>query len=182
LPTVKRNGGEGFFNAAFDGNKNGLTLIELLVTLAVLGFVISALYTFYIAGLNSWNRNIDQMEYQQSARISMNKIISELRYAHEVYMLDGDTETLYFQTDHKGKSTLFRFRRSGQQLLFEQRGSFNKHHSYNVIALGIKEADFHIDANSTVHITIKVGDEFKEFILRGSVRPRNIKPEDVDFD
>lgn len=162
--------------------EQGITLIELLVTLTILGFVITALYTFYLSGLQSWNRSIDSMEYQQSARIAMNKMINEIRYAQEVDIRSDSNDLLYFWTEHRGKKTLFRFRLSGRQLLLEQRGANDTHYAYNVIALGISGLSFAIDENDTVLITIRAGDGKKEVILSSSVRPRNIPLQDDAYE
>lgn len=155
-------------------SEKGLTLIELLVTLAITGFIITALYTFYLAGLNSWNRAVDRLEYQQTARIALDKVISELRYAQEVEIVQSSPQMLYFYTKHNGKNTLFRFRLSSGQLLFEQRKDFDTHHATNVVALGIKNLLFTIDDDENVLITITAGEGQREVTLSGSVHPRNI--------
>lgn len=154
--------------------EEGLTLIELLVTLAITGFIITALYTFYLAGLQSWNRAVDQLEYQQTARIALDKIISELRYAQKVEIVQDSQQMLYFYTNHNGKRTLFRFRLSGDQLFFEQRKDFDTHYATNVVALGIEDLLFSIDSDDNVHVTITAGEGQREVTLSGSVCPRNI--------
>lgn len=176
MPAADRFCPEKYFSGLFNPGERGITLIELLVTLTILGFVITALYTFYLSGLQSWNRSIDRMEYQQSARIAMNKMVSEIRYAHSVEIRLGNNEMLYYWADHKGKLTLFRFRLSGNQLLFEQRRDNDTHYAYNVIAMGISGLSFAIDENDTVFITIRAGEGVKEIIISSSVRPRNSPP------
>lgn len=154
--------------------EQGLTLIELLVTLAITGFIITALYTFYLAGLKSWNRAIDHLEYQQSARIALDTIITELRQAHRVEIGPGQQQMLYYHSYHKGKETLFRFRLTGEQLLFEQRTASGGHHSTNVVALGIREISYAIDSDDRVHVVITAGDDCRTVTLGGSIRPRNL--------
>ena len=174
MPADDRMGRDVIFSGKHSRWAKGFTLIELLVTLAVLGFVITALYTFYLAGLQGWNRSIDHMEYQQSARIAMDKMITELRYAHLVEIRHDNNEIIYFKINIAGKSTLFRFRLSSGQLLFEQRTDLDTHYAYNVVALGISELTFSIDETETVFIMIRAGDESNEIILCGSIRPRNL--------
>jgi prepilin-type N-terminal cleavage/methylation domain-containing protein len=156
--------------------EQGLTLIELLVTLAITGFIITTLYTFYLAGLQSWNRAIDHLEYQQSARIALDTIITELRHAHRVEIVPGQQQMLYYHSYHKGKETLFRFRLAGEQLLFEQRTATGGHHSTNVVALGIREVSYATDSDYRVHVVITAGDDRKAVTLGGSIRPRNLAP------
>ncbi len=175
MPNTKLNHKDKFLSSFRQKGEKGLTLIELLVTLAITGFIITALYTFYLAGLSSWNRAVDQLEYQQTARIALDKIISELRYAQEFEIVQGSPQMLYFHTNHNGKKTLFRFRLAGGQLFFEQRKDFDIHHATNVVALGIENLLFSIDSDENVHITITAGEGQREVTLSGSVRPRNIE-------
>ncbi len=152
----------------------GLTIIELLATLAILGMIIAVLYTFYLSGLNSWSRSIDRMEEQQSARIAIDKIIKEVRYAHAVEIRYNDPTMIYYRININGISTLHRFRNSGGQLLLERRRDNDTHYSYNVIALGLSALFFELDTNNTIHITIRVGNDPGSSTLTGSVRPLNL--------
>lgn len=154
--------------------EQGFTIIELLATLAILGMIIAALYTFYLSGLHSWSRSIDRMEEQQSARIALDKIIKEIRYAHAVEIRYSDSTMIYYRININGVSTLHRFRNSSGQLLLERRRNNDTHYSYNVIALGVNALFFELDANDTLHITIRVGDDSGSSTLTGSVRPLNL--------
>jgi prepilin-type N-terminal cleavage/methylation domain-containing protein len=154
--------------------ESGFTLIELIATLAILGFVIAALYTFYLSALYSWNNSIDRMEQQQSTRIAVDKIIKELRYAHEAEIRYDDQSMIYFRIYIDGRSTLHRFRCSGGQLLFERRRDNDTHYAYNVIALGITNLIFSVDGNNTVFINIQSSEGSRILTLTGCVRPLNI--------
>jgi prepilin-type N-terminal cleavage/methylation domain-containing protein len=154
--------------------EEGLTIIELLATLAILSMIIAALYSFYLCGLHSWNRSINRMEEQQSARIAIDKIIKEVRYAHAVEIRYNDPTMIYYRININGTSTLHRFRNSGGQLLLERRRYNDTHYSYNVIALGLNALFFELDSNDTLHITIRVGDDPGSSMLTGSVRPLNL--------
>lgn len=162
--------------------EDGLTIIELVIALAVLGFIIAALYSFYLAGLKSWNRSIEHMEYQQTARIAMNKIIKELKFAHQIeYGIDGGpvsinepSDMIYFRTYVQGNSTRHSFRLKGNQLLFDRRGDCNTIRSANVVALNITGLVFKIVENEKVSVTIMVGDGSHAVTLDGGVRPRKL--------
>lgn len=154
--------------------EKGLTIIELLATLAILSMIIAVLYTFYLSGLHSWSRSIDRMEEQQSARIAIDKIIKEVRYAHAVEIRYNDPTMIYYRLNINGISTLHRFRNASGQLLLERRRNNDTHYSYNVIALGLSALFFELDANHTLHITIRVGDDSGSSTLTGSVRPLNL--------
>ena len=159
---------------ALSRQEQGLTIIELLATLAILGMIIAALYTFYLSSLHSWSRSIDRMEEQQSARIAIDKIIKEIRYAHAVEIRYNDPTMIYYRININGISTLHRFRSSGGQLLLERRRNNDTHYSYNVIALGVSVLFFDLDANNSLHITIQVGDNPGSSTLTSSVWPLNL--------
>lgn len=168
---------------SFVKGEAGFTLLELLITFALLGLVIASLYSFYLAGLQSWNRSADRVEYQQTARIAMNIIIDEIKYAHRVKtgVEEGFIETgapseiVYFRAYVEGVSTRFSFRLNGSQLHIDRRRDRNNSIlATNVVALGLTSLDFVVDETGTVHINIEVGEGPEKAVLSGAVRPRNL--------
>jgi len=177
----------------------GLTLVELLIAFGMLGFVLAAIYSFYLSGLSGWHRSVEKMECQQTARIAMDKMIRELRFAHVIkfnaegrchsesaheFNFNEPYEVICFRTKKDPEDsnlTLFRFRRSGEgekgQLFFEQRTDNNNHYATNVVALQVTGLSFIVDEAGIIQITINVGSRDDEVILTGSVRPRNLKLE-----
>ncbi len=149
----------------------GLTLIELLVTLAIISFVIMAVYTFYLTGLRGWQRGSDQLEAQQSARFAMDKIIGEVRYAHELSLHDGNSE-VRFKTGCDIRT--LRFRLIGEELVFESYPTGYTGYFHNKIALGITALDFSINDQNLLTVTLSAGQAHGESKLSGSVRPRNL--------
>ena len=159
--------------------ETGFTLIELLITLSMIGFVITAIYSFYLAGLSGWQRAIDQTEYQQSARIAMDKIVRELTFAKEI-SLHKQGQELRFQK--YGDSRTLRFRLVGPQLVFDVYPTTSSSYYHNVVALGITEMNFVIDDDKLVVVTIGAGTfnpqngkaEETNYLLTSSVYPRNL--------
>ncbi|HOL17296.1 MAG TPA: hypothetical protein PLY40_03300 [Bacillota bacterium] len=150
-----------------------MALIELLAALAILGFVIGSLYTFYFAGLNSFDRSISRMDSQQSARIAMDKIISELRYAYFIDLSSGqEADAIHFKV--KGDSRTHRFRHYGQEEIVFESLYNNKIDAHTKIALGITALHFTVDETNTIFITISAGSEPAKVTLTGAVRPRNL--------
>lgn len=179
--------------------ESGLTLVEILFTFAMLGFFLTAIYSFYSSGLSGWQRSVEKMEYQQTARAAMDKMINELRFAHIVkfnaegrcqsnnaydFDFNKNYEIICFRVKKAPSEedlTLFRFRRLGEgeegQLIYDQRKNGNTHYATNVVALYVTGLSFSIDDEKIIHITISVGSEEKETVLTGSVRPRNMELE-----
>lgn len=163
--------------------ENGFTLVEMMVAFALIGLVISALYSFYLYGLQTWDRSVKRMEHQQTARIALDKMIRELQYAHLVKCSIDQTgcspdlpgEIIYFRINVAGTSTRHSFRLNDTQLHFDRRrDSNNSIRSTNVVALGITGLEFVIDEQETVLITIRVGESPNGVVLTGAVRPRNL--------
>lgn len=106
----------------------GLTLIELILSLAIIGIVIAATAAVLDLGLNSWRRYEERGELMQNGRIAMHRIIEELRYANAqsvvyssgslsfdtIYMIDTDSgiESLQYNLTN---NTLYRCVDGGTQ-------------------------------------------------------------------
>ena len=163
--------------------EQGFTLVEILVAFALLGLVITALYSFYFTGLQAWNRSVERMENQQTARISMDKMISELQYAHLVKLsINQDSQTtgepgdiIYFRTYINGISARYSFRLEGTQLHLDRRRDTNNSVRYtSLVALGVTDLEFIIDSEDTVFIEVTAGEGSGKVTLNGAVKPRNI--------
>lgn len=157
-------------------SSTGLTLIELLVTLTIIGFIFTAVYTFYLAGLQGWNRGVDHMEYQQSARIAMDKIIRELRYAYDIN-LNQKQDEVHFKV--YGDSRTLRFMLQGESLV---QNTIPTSHYHTVVALGITGLHFDLDQRGLVLITLTAGRDNNIVVLTGSVRPRNLPVPVMDYE
>src|SRR5207247_10559429 len=59
----------------------GLTLAELLVSLAVLGLVLAGLFTILHSGLKAYGWGVGRVEAQQAARVALERMARELREA-----------------------------------------------------------------------------------------------------
>lgn len=164
--------------------ERGFTLIELLVAFSIIGFVITAVYGFYLTGLLSWQRSIDQAEYQQSARIAMDKIVRELANAREV-TLHHDGREIRFRII--GDSRLLRFRLVGAQLVFDSYPTTIFYY-HTVVALNITELRFEINQNRLITVHVGAG-SFNQpdglapgpaYMLKSAVLPRNLPPQTVN--
>jgi prepilin-type N-terminal cleavage/methylation domain-containing protein len=65
-------------------NQRGFTLTELLVALAMLGLVLTGVYTLQQQGLYSYRMGAAKVEAQQNARVALDLMIRELRSATSV--------------------------------------------------------------------------------------------------
>ena len=67
--------------------KSGFTLIELIVTIAILGIVLTMAYSMGDFGRNSFNNGSAKAEIQSNTRFAANYITKELRYSSNVKIL-----------------------------------------------------------------------------------------------
>ena len=132
--------------------EKGFTLIEILITLSMIGLIITAIYSFYFSGLNGWRRSSDQVEYQQSARIALDKMVYELAEAKEITIRNQGKE-IHFSVP--GDLRIYRFRLNGPQLVLDAPAPTD--HYYTVVALGITDLIFTAESSGLIKIRVGAG-------------------------
>ncbi len=170
-------------NNRFLRAQQGFSLVEMLIAFTVIGFIITAVFTFYFAGLSGYNRGSQKMEYQQTARIAMDYMVRELKYAHLIkydvhngsYPVGEKIDIIYFRKYVKGTSIRYCFRLNNGQLLVDRRRDFNNSiRATNVIAMNISKLEFFIDENEMITINLEAGEGPGFVKLKAAVRPRNL--------
>ncbi len=147
-------------------SQQGFTLLELILTLTLLTIVLGCAYTFYFVGLNFYQGGSCQIDLQQNARIAMNKMGSELKFAlHYSIESPGDKITFYIPGDYRRHE----FRLWGRDLEYRIGTGVTKV-AYNVDSLVFSPGE-----NGTVEFAITVKDQGRDYSLTSSVKPRNIK-------
>ncbi len=144
----------------------GFTLIETLAALAICSLVVAALLSFYLNGVSAWRRGTDCMENQQSARIALERMTRDLRYARLI-CIEGP-EKVSYRLPHDPLT--YSYRRQGEELVHESRNGIVAH---TKIALGITALTIQ-EEDGTVSITICSGGETAPFTLHSSIWPRNV--------
>jgi len=82
-------------------NKNGFSLIELMVVVVILGLIVLGLVTFFTGGARSWVAGQSQLEAQRNARQAMDIMVREIREAD--YVENSSTSSyINFHTPFKG--------------------------------------------------------------------------------
>lgn len=74
------------------GNK-GFSLIEMLVTLALLGIILLAAFSIYISGNRIFNKSVDQKYVQQDVRLAADYISREIRNSKVISPLENDVKS-----------------------------------------------------------------------------------------
>jgi len=68
----------------YNKNQRGLSLIEMMVVVAVLGVIILGLVTFFTGGTKSWVAGQSQLTAQRNARQAMDRMVREIRKGKKV--------------------------------------------------------------------------------------------------
>lgn len=68
-------------------NNRAFTLIEVIVTLAILGVVVLAIGTFFSFGSNMYDQEKRQFNAQSDARWVVDRVTDEIRFASELELL-----------------------------------------------------------------------------------------------
>ncbi|NLA84684.1 MAG: prepilin-type N-terminal cleavage/methylation domain-containing protein [Clostridiales bacterium] len=80
-------------------NKKGITLVELVIALAILGIVLTIGYNLFFAGIKSYGRQLDNADNQARARQVIRQLTREIRRADQIDIIDENNikidESLY---------------------------------------------------------------------------------------
>lgn len=149
-------------------NKRGLTLIELLVSLAILGIVTTMIFSFFIYQVKQNQKIYDMNELHYQAQIvnnHLNRRISQCDYF-------GFNETDKVLVLLKYNSSTYRYDRYDIKL--KPNGDLIE--NYNEMANYINDMHFERDetANS-VHYSILFGKGSESYLIENTVYLRNIQ-------
>ena len=78
-------------------NKNGLTLVEAIVTMAIIGILLSMVFSVHISGTKMTGKGSTQADVQNDVRLVANYITSQIRTANSVEILSALPATLDIQ-------------------------------------------------------------------------------------
>lgn len=88
--------------------KNGFTLTELLITIAILVLVIGAVYSGYLLSRQAFQKGENAAEILQNGRVILERMTREIRQAREIVTelgltIDEATSTIEFEDGHIGE-------------------------------------------------------------------------------
>lgn len=79
---------------------NGVTLVELLVVLGIIGLAISGILLIFVFGTRVFNFGSSQYDIQGNARFASQVLNEEVKYAADIEILDWDDMIVGYRTDH----------------------------------------------------------------------------------
>ena len=81
--------------------QKGMTLIELMVTMAILSVIILGLVVFFSGGVRAWITGQYQLEAQRNARQAMESMVREIRHG-KIVENTSDSISIVFRTPFNG--------------------------------------------------------------------------------
>jgi len=171
--------GNKLSNILFTKNKNGFTLIEMMIVVAILGIIILGLVTFFTGGTRSWVTGQHQLEAQRNARLSMDQMVREIREADYIEF-SSTSSSIDFHTPFHGNIS---YSLSGNDLKRDSNTLIN-----NILTLDFSyfdNSDTEIDSPlsepdesniSKVHIDLQVDvdkDNSPDITLNSDINLRN---------
>ncbi len=86
------------------GNARGFTLIEFAIASAIAGVMFLVLYSILDQALSAYNVGMLRSRAVQNGRVTMVRIVDDLRYAEDIWVADDDR--IFVSRPHEGNGTL----------------------------------------------------------------------------
>jgi Tfp pilus assembly protein PilW len=132
-------------------NENGITLIELLVSLALLGTIIGLISSVHIFGQKQFTSQSKQIQHESNVRYAMNMITKEVRSSPTIAVSNNTIQTSTSLFELKG-TDLFK----GDEVLEEDIGEFTVQQSGNKISITIKSVPNYYDKVSSLSTNVYI--------------------------
>ncbi len=68
-------------------NNRGLTLVEIIVVMVIMGVIITAIASFFLSSNRVFTLSKDQRNVQSEVRLALDQILLDIRYAKEVELI-----------------------------------------------------------------------------------------------
>jgi prepilin-type N-terminal cleavage/methylation domain-containing protein len=86
--------------------QKGMTLIELMISLAILSVIILGLVVFFTGGVRSWITGQSQLEAQRNARQAMESMVREIRHGESI-VGNSDDDTIIVSVPALGSESAY---------------------------------------------------------------------------
>jgi len=135
----------------FKLNEKGLTLVEVIITTAILLVVLTGVYGILGGTLKLWKYGSERIDAQQNARIAMQMMERDIknakRYSDDTYIfIKGDGSEIRFKLDNEnGIQDTIKYYKSGNLLLRKINNGGANQVAYNIKKL---EFNFYTDPDT----------------------------------
>lgn len=165
-------------------NKNGFTLIEVLVSMVIIGLIITAVFNINIAGWKFLNYNQDRVDLKSQARLVSTNLERKIRSSIEVeasnYSIsdDGKNELIlsYGDTDNDGNInyTIF-YVETNQLKMGNIDGTINSSNIFNIRNITEKviySYEFNVSTDNLVYFHFNLEKDNVSYQISNKFFPR----------
>ena len=169
-------------------NKKGFNLIEMMVSMAILGLIILGLVTFFTGGTKAWIAGQSQLKAQREARQAIDRMVREIREGKNV-KTGSDDDTIVVSVPALGSEDAYdvTYHLSGNTTIVRRKNTSSNPLIDNVIKISGESIFKYYDSSgieinppdstlSKVHINLKVdvdNDKNPDITLNTDVNLRN---------
>ena len=155
----------------------GLTLVELVIVIAVMGIIILATTPFFKMHVKSYVSVSEGKDLMQSARIGFNRMIVEMRMIEAAIEIDeGHSHKIQFDLPHQNNINYTfesgQLKREGIKLIHGVQSFVIRYYRADGT---LKNTPFSYDSDVwRIEVEMEVGDGEDNLVLHRQVTPRNI--------
>ncbi|MFW5872608.1 MAG: PulJ/GspJ family protein [bacterium] len=152
-------------------NVKGFTLIEMMVTVAVLSIIILGLVAFFSGGMRSWVSGQNQLKAQREARQAMDQMVREIREGESIAS-GSDENSVTIKYPEKFNKSPVTFSLSGGNTLSKNGSSLIE----NIQRFEVEYSDTDMSKVSKIFILLEIdvdNDERTDITLQSEVNLRN---------
>lgn len=103
----------------------GLSLVELIIVVGIIGFAIVASYNGFMVGLKAYSKDLDMNDIQYEVRRAATDIVEELKFATNVSSTSLNEEVLNINTIIDADKSIMDYKVSDNKLELKVRGEKN---------------------------------------------------------
>jgi prepilin-type N-terminal cleavage/methylation domain-containing protein len=148
-------------------DEKGVTLIELLISVTILGMIMAATNAFYSSGARGWADGNTRAELQQSARVAMDELSNELIWASDVAITANGSHSNTAIT-YKKNSRTYKFLLQDGNLKIELPDGTVTTVANNILSVQA------VSTGKIIELTVAAEKQGRQVVLRAKVSPRNL--------
>jgi prepilin-type N-terminal cleavage/methylation domain-containing protein len=146
--------------------RRGLSLVEVLITVAICGALMTAVAAAYQATANAMQSGERFFRAQQTARVALTQMLAETRRCRS-----GSVDATTFEmVTHSGETRVYAYDAASRQITLTPHVGVAPYPTH-VLARNVASANFDT-AGDTISITIEVAVDNHRVALTGSAVPR----------
>ncbi len=145
--------------------KEGLSVLEVLVSMSIFFLFIFSLLNFYSLGTRAYRHGSSQMELQQNARIALYHMDRSFKSMDRFTIINGQSIEFFYTGDHRK----FTYRVRLGELEYLVGTSVTK------VAAHMASLELSQTPAGVIHFGITARAADREYVLTSAVKPRNIR-------